>query len=128
MEVNTNPCLDLAAPFLSHLIPHMLEDVLRLTVDQHFPPPGSTPSSRSEAASSASRPRSPEDVFSVSRDQAEVELKQALVGVENYRKSKGRGGTVSELAMSRYPADYETNGHNAGFELVFHSAASGMSV
>ena len=39
IEVNTNPCLELSSPLLARLIPHMLENSLRLTVDPLFPPP-----------------------------------------------------------------------------------------
>lgn len=39
IEVNTNPCLELASPLLARLIPSMLENSLRLAVDPIFPPP-----------------------------------------------------------------------------------------
>ena len=39
IEVNTNPCLELASPLLARLIPSMLENSLRLAVDPLFPPP-----------------------------------------------------------------------------------------
>lgn len=39
IEVNTNPCLELASPLLARLIPSMLENSLRLVVDPLFPPP-----------------------------------------------------------------------------------------
>jgi len=39
IEVNTNPCLELASPLLARLIPSMLENSLRLSVDPIFPPP-----------------------------------------------------------------------------------------
>lgn len=37
IEVNTNPCLELSSPLLAQLIPCMLEDMLKLTVDRVFP-------------------------------------------------------------------------------------------
>ena len=37
IEVNSNPCLELASPYLAHIIPRLLEHVMRLTVDVHFP-------------------------------------------------------------------------------------------
>ena len=37
IEVNTNPCLELSSPLLEQLIPCMLDDLLRLTVDRVFP-------------------------------------------------------------------------------------------
>ena len=39
IEVNTNPCLDLACPLLARLIPTMMENALRIAVDPIFPPP-----------------------------------------------------------------------------------------
>lgn len=37
IEVNTNPCLELSSPLLAQLIPCMLDDMLKLTVDRVFP-------------------------------------------------------------------------------------------
>lgn len=37
IEVNTNPCLELSSPLLEQLIPNMLDDMLKLTVDKVFP-------------------------------------------------------------------------------------------
>lgn len=39
IEVNTNPCLELSSPYLAYLIPSMVENALKLTVDCMFPPP-----------------------------------------------------------------------------------------
>ena len=39
IEVNTNPCLELGCPLLARLIPHMVENSLRIVVDPMFPPP-----------------------------------------------------------------------------------------
>ena len=36
IEVNTNPCLELASPLLSALIPRMLDDAFKLTLDVVF--------------------------------------------------------------------------------------------
>jgi hypothetical protein len=38
IEVNTNPCLDLSSPLLEELIPRMLDDAFRLTIDSAFDP------------------------------------------------------------------------------------------
>ena len=38
IEVNTNPCLDEASPLLAKLVPRMINDALRLTIDQTFGP------------------------------------------------------------------------------------------
>jgi len=40
IEVNTNPCLELSSSYLSYLIPTMLENVFRITIDTLFPSPG----------------------------------------------------------------------------------------
>ncbi len=37
IECNTNPCLELNAKWLEIIIPRMIEDMLRLTVDLSFP-------------------------------------------------------------------------------------------
>ena len=41
IEVNTNPCLELASPLLSRLIPTMLENALKIGLDPIFLPPES---------------------------------------------------------------------------------------
>jgi hypothetical protein len=38
LEVNTNPCLDLSSPLLEQLIPRMIDDALKLTVDTIWTP------------------------------------------------------------------------------------------
>ena len=38
VEVNTNPCLETSSPLLEKLIPRMINDALKLTVDQVFGP------------------------------------------------------------------------------------------
>ena len=38
IEVNTNPCLEESSSLLKVLIPRMLDDALKLTLDQVFPP------------------------------------------------------------------------------------------
>lgn len=38
IEVNTNPCLEYSSPLLANLIPRMINDALRLTVDWSFLP------------------------------------------------------------------------------------------
>jgi hypothetical protein len=37
IEVNTNPCIEESSNLLKMLVPRMLEDMLRLTVDRTFP-------------------------------------------------------------------------------------------
>ena len=37
IEVNTNPCLEESSQLLKTLLPRMVEDMLKLTVDQLFP-------------------------------------------------------------------------------------------
>ena len=36
IEVNTNPCLEESSPLLKNLIPRMINDALKLTVDYAF--------------------------------------------------------------------------------------------
>ena len=37
IEVNTNPCIELSNTWLSMIIPRMLDDGMKLTVDKLFP-------------------------------------------------------------------------------------------
>jgi len=39
IEVNTNPCLELSCPLLARLIPTMLENALKISLDPTFLPP-----------------------------------------------------------------------------------------
>jgi Tubulin-tyrosine ligase family len=39
IEVNTNPCLELSSPYLSSLIPSMLDNALKIGLDSLFPAP-----------------------------------------------------------------------------------------
>jgi len=39
IEVNTNPCLELTAPYIARLIPAMVENSIKIAVDPIFPPP-----------------------------------------------------------------------------------------
>jgi hypothetical protein len=40
IEVNTNPCIEESSPLLAQLIPRMLDDAFRITVDMVFPGSG----------------------------------------------------------------------------------------
>jgi len=39
IEVNSNPCIELSSKLLSMLIPRMLDDAFKLTLDIHYPRP-----------------------------------------------------------------------------------------
>ena len=39
IEVNTNPCLELACPLLARLIPNVIENALKIGLDAQFMPP-----------------------------------------------------------------------------------------
>jgi hypothetical protein len=39
IEVNTNPCLELSAPYLALIIPAMIDNAFRITLDTIFPDP-----------------------------------------------------------------------------------------
>lgn len=41
IEVNTNPCLDESSLLLKKLLPRMIDDMFKLTLDIIFPPPRS---------------------------------------------------------------------------------------
>lgn len=43
IEINTNPCLDCACPLLNRIIPYMIEQSLKLTLDVVHPPPSHYP-------------------------------------------------------------------------------------
>lgn len=38
IEINTNPCIEESSPLLGMLIPRMIDDALKLSVDLIFPP------------------------------------------------------------------------------------------
>jgi hypothetical protein len=37
IEVNTNPCLEEASPILEELLPRMIDDAFKLTIDKIYP-------------------------------------------------------------------------------------------
>lgn len=39
IECNSNPCLELSCPLLAQLIPAVIENTLRISVDSLAPPP-----------------------------------------------------------------------------------------
>ena len=43
IEINTNPCLDCSCPLLNRIIPYMVEQSLKLTIDVAYPPPNHYP-------------------------------------------------------------------------------------
>ena len=45
IEVNTNPCLDCMCPLLERIIPYMVEQSLKLSLDLVYPPPCHYPNS-----------------------------------------------------------------------------------
>jgi Tubulin-tyrosine ligase family len=38
IEVNTNPCLEESSPLLGKLLPRMIDDLLKITMDKVFAP------------------------------------------------------------------------------------------
>lgn len=51
IEVNTNPCLEESSGLLKTIIPRMLDDAFKLTIDRVFPPPArTTPPTSSQTA------------------------------------------------------------------------------
>lgn len=46
IEINTNPCIETSCLVLEKVIPKMLDDAFKLTIDVLFPPPDNWPSSR----------------------------------------------------------------------------------
>lgn len=43
IEINTNPCLDCVCPLLDRIIPYMVEQGLKLSLDLVYPPPSHYP-------------------------------------------------------------------------------------
>ena len=37
IEINTNPCIEAVSPLLESLLPRMVDDMFKLTVDKVFP-------------------------------------------------------------------------------------------
>lgn len=46
IEINTNPCIETSCLVLEKVIPRMLDDAFKLSIDLLFPPPENWPSSR----------------------------------------------------------------------------------
>lgn len=46
IEINTNPCLEVSSTTLERVIPRMLDNAFKLSVDVLFPPPLSWPNSK----------------------------------------------------------------------------------
>ncbi|XP_031505815.1 uncharacterized protein LOC116268178 [Nymphaea colorata] len=74
IEVNTNPCLELSSKLLARIIPTMVEQSLRLTLDAIFPPPTHYPNSQKYLAPDNPLERLQfELIFDEDRDGEEVE-------------------------------------------------------
>jgi len=43
IEINTNPCLECICPLLDRIIPYMVEQALKLSLDIVYPPPAHYP-------------------------------------------------------------------------------------
>ena len=54
IEINTNPCLELSCPLLSRIVPQMLDQALRLSLDIVFPPPTHYPNTAKHLVPDAS--------------------------------------------------------------------------
>ncbi len=46
IEINTNPCLQTSSPVLERIIPNLLQDVFKTSIDPIFPPPRNWPLSK----------------------------------------------------------------------------------
>lgn len=46
IEVNSNPCLQMGCPLLSKLLPEMIDNLFRITIDSMCPPPLEWPQSK----------------------------------------------------------------------------------
>ena len=54
IEINTNPCLEIPCPLLARILPQMLDQALRLSLDVVFPPPCHYPNTCKHLAPEAS--------------------------------------------------------------------------
>lgn len=50
IEINTNPCLEVNCPLLDRVIPYMVEQTFKLTLDTVFPPPKHYPNNMKHLA------------------------------------------------------------------------------
>ena len=55
IEVNTNPCIEEGSQLLKVLLPRMLDDAFKLTIDQLYPQPPAERKDTASAQSEASR-------------------------------------------------------------------------
>ena len=51
IEINTNPCLDCSGILLNRIIPYMVEQTFKLTIDLAHPPPTHYPNTSKHFAS-----------------------------------------------------------------------------
>ena len=56
IEINTNPCLDCVCPLLERIIPYMVEQSLKLSLDIIYPPPCHYPNTSKHYAPMVSLP------------------------------------------------------------------------
>jgi hypothetical protein len=54
IEVNTNPCLEICCPLLAKIIPEVVDQALKLSLDVVFPPPCNYPNTTKHLAPEAS--------------------------------------------------------------------------
>ena len=54
IEVNTNPCLEETSALLRQLLPRMIDDAFKLTLDVYLPPKQSTSGGQEKAPAAAS--------------------------------------------------------------------------
>jgi hypothetical protein len=43
IEINTNPCLEIMCPLLNRIIPYMVDQSFKLSLDLAYPPPSHYP-------------------------------------------------------------------------------------
>lgn len=53
IEINTNPCLEETSALLRSLLPRMIDDAFKLTLDVYFPPPKDQPKEDQSKSSGA---------------------------------------------------------------------------
>jgi hypothetical protein len=110
IEVNTNPCIEESSPLLASLIPRMLDDAFKLTIDVMFPEPTKKEESADKKASPKKKGGKEEssDDESESEDEAPVP-KPANLSVKGYTDEENMWDYLGSLQVQKNPVRKNVN-------------------
>jgi hypothetical protein len=102
IEVNTNPCLALSSSYLARLIPEMLENSLRLTIDCLYPEPIGSPKKAVASVVDTTLPLNKfQLIFASEKDEEKLSTR---MGLEGWTKFCEETSKVIESNVKSEPA------------------------